>query len=78
MVVCIDSLPVCCLLVQDASVRQFFLTNLKKVKTEEYYWKCNLDGIAGSMQQLKSFPVFTKPFTGHTLFVGGSKSQYIT
>ena len=69
---------VCCLLLQDVRVRRFFLTNLKRTETGEYYWKCNLDGIAESMPQLKSFPVFTEPFTGGTLFVGGSKSHYIT
>lgn len=72
------AIKLCCLLAQDAGVRQFFLTNLKRSKAGEYHWKCYLDGIAESMQQLKSFPVFTKPFTGHTLFVGGSNSHYIT
>ncbi|KAK6184361.1 hypothetical protein SNE40_006846 [Patella caerulea] len=64
------------LVVQSAGVRQFLLTNL--VEEEGHYkWRLNLDAIIGNFQQILEFPKYNTTFDRATLFIGGTKSQYI-
>ena len=41
-------------------------------------WRFNLEGIADNLHILKDFPEATTQFEGHTLFVGGERSNYIS
>ena len=60
-------------------MRQFLLTNLERSQeTKQYTWRVNLPTIAKSLPVLKTFPHVKKTFTGPSLFLGGSNSNYIT
>ncbi|XP_042686240.1 protein ABHD11 isoform X2 [Centrocercus urophasianus] len=63
--------------VQDPQLRQFLLTNLVEVEGR-YIWRVNLDAISHHFADIMSFPVFHKPYPGPALFLGGSKSPYIS
>lgn len=66
--------------VPDYAVRQFLLTNLVKSRSrgsEGFYWKCNLPVLYRTLPQIADFPQFGSTFAGKTLFVVGSKSNYI-
>ncbi|NWX91805.1 ABHDB protein, partial [Nothoprocta pentlandii] len=63
--------------VQAAELRQFLLTNLVEVEGR-HVWRVNLDAIAHHLPDIMNFPVFHKPYPGPTLFLGGSKSPYIS
>ena len=66
-------------LVQDTTLRQFLLTNLVFSEGKDIpHWRVNLGVIQASLGQLHNFPHFKKPFEGPTLFIGGSRSQYIS
>lgn len=57
---------------------QHFLAGNLTLKDDRFTWKCNLDTIINTFPVLAHFPEFEKqPYEGKTLFVGGSKSQYI-
>ncbi|NXP15785.1 ABHDB protein, partial [Thinocorus orbignyianus] len=63
--------------VQLPQLRQFLLTNL--VEAEGHYvWRVNLEAISHHLTDIMNFPVFHKPYPGPTLFLGGSKSPYIS
>jgi abhydrolase domain-containing protein 11 len=65
--------------IPDKYVRQFLLTNLERSQeTKQYTWRVNLPTIAKSLPVLKTFPHVKKTFTGPSLFLGGSNSNYIT
>ncbi|NXA35210.1 ABHDB protein, partial [Eudromia elegans] len=63
--------------VQLPELRQFLLTNLVEVEGH-YMWRVNLEAISHHLSDIMSFPVFHKPYPGPTLFLGGSKSPYIS
>ncbi|XP_026717637.1 protein ABHD11 [Athene cunicularia] len=58
-------------------LRQFFLTNLVEVEGR-YLWRMNLEAISHHLADIMDFPVFHKPYPGPALFLGGSKSPYIS
>lgn len=62
------------------TLRQFLLTNLmfSDQSGTPPHWRVNLDVIKASLVQLQGFPHFNEPFEGPTLFIGGSKSEYIS
>ncbi|XP_052544844.1 protein ABHD11 isoform X2 [Tympanuchus pallidicinctus] len=62
---------------RDPQLRQFLLTNLVEVEGR-YIWRVNLDAISHHFADIMSFPVFHKPYPGPALFLGGSKSPYIS
>ncbi|XP_074778842.1 sn-1-specific diacylglycerol lipase ABHD11 isoform X2 [Athene noctua] len=58
-------------------LRQFLLTNLVEVEGR-YLWRMNLEAISHHLADMMDFPVFHKPYPGPALFLGGSKSPYIS
>ncbi|XP_074701435.1 sn-1-specific diacylglycerol lipase ABHD11 isoform X2 [Strix aluco] len=63
--------------VQLPQLRQFLLTNLVEVEGH-YLWRVNLEAISHHLADIMDFPVFHKPYPGPALFLGGSKSPYIS
>ncbi|XP_018416736.1 PREDICTED: protein ABHD11 [Nanorana parkeri] len=63
--------------VEEASVRQFLLTNLVQ-ENENFKWRVNLEAIANHLQDLFHFPDFQEPYPGPVLFLGGANSPYIS
>ncbi len=66
-------------IVQSSSVRDFLLSNLlQSPDNKGMMWRFNLDVIADNMHILKDFPdIRDASFNGHTLFLGGGRSNYI-
>ncbi|XP_077167392.1 sn-1-specific diacylglycerol lipase ABHD11 isoform X2 [Paroedura picta] len=63
--------------IQEPATRNFLLTNL--VSSEgQFKWRVNLEAISHHLDELLSFPDFQTPYLGPTLFLGGTKSQYIS
>lgn len=65
--------------VPEVGLRQFLLTNLAS-RHGHLLWRVNLEAIGHSMPQLTGFPTpdgMTTPYSGPTLFLGGSHSHYI-
>ncbi|XP_067015195.1 sn-1-specific diacylglycerol lipase ABHD11 isoform X2 [Anabrus simplex] len=65
------------ILIPDAGIRQFFLTNLVEVSPGHYKWRVNLEAIARNISQLCSFPPTASSFDKPTYFIGGADSDYI-
>lgn len=69
----------CVALVQVMTLRQFLLTNLVfSDRGSAPHWRVNLDVIKASLDQVRGFPHFREPFQGPALFIGGSRSHYIS
>ncbi len=64
--------------VPDAAVRSFLLQNL--VPGEAPQWRIGLAGIADAMAEIEGWPDFPAgaAFLGPTLFINGSRSDYVT
>ncbi|HYG90199.1 MAG TPA: alpha/beta fold hydrolase [Azospirillum sp.] len=63
--------------VPEAPLRSFLLQNLV-MGQGRFHWRINLDAIAAGMDDLIGFPdLGNARFDGPTLFLGGSKSDYI-
>jgi pimeloyl-ACP methyl ester carboxylesterase len=62
--------------VPEAGVRAFLLQSLA-VAGGQASWKLNLDALAAEMPRIMGFPDAGAPFTGPTLFVTGSASDYV-
>nr|XP_056721311.1 protein ABHD11 [Euleptes europaea] len=63
--------------VQEPAIRNFMLTNL--VSSEgQFVWRVNLEAVSHHLDEIMSFPDFQTPYSGPTLFLGGSKSGYIS
>ena len=59
-------------------MRHFLASNLI-VKEDQFQWRCNLDSIINSFHDIASFPSFdNEQYYGRALFVGGTRSKYIT
>ncbi|NWX14311.1 ABHDB protein, partial [Aegotheles bennettii] len=63
--------------VQLSQLRQFLLTNLVEVEGH-YVWRVNLEAISHHLADIMNFPTFHKPYPGPALFLGGSRSPYIS
>ncbi|NWH70534.1 ABHDB protein, partial [Piaya cayana] len=63
--------------VQLPQIRQYLLTNLVDVQGR-YVWRVNLEAISNHLADIMNFPMFHKPYPGPALFLGGSKSPYIS
>jgi pimeloyl-ACP methyl ester carboxylesterase len=64
-------------MLQNFSIRQFLLKNLKRNKDGTFTWKINLDVIDRNIQNLVVEISADRPFKGKTLFIAGEKSDYI-
>ncbi len=58
------------------NLRRFLLKNLGRAADGTFAWKINLAGLAQSYPHLRT-PVTGPPYPGPTLFLRGSKSEYI-
>ncbi|KAJ1654789.1 hypothetical protein IWQ61_005338 [Dispira simplex] len=66
--------------VPDITVRQFLLTNYKRNPGDShYYFRVPLDTLLRSLPELGAFPAdeSANPFTKPTLFIFGSRSDYV-
>ncbi|XP_063002817.1 sn-1-specific diacylglycerol lipase ABHD11 [Elgaria multicarinata webbii] len=63
--------------IQEPTIRQFLLTNLVYAE-DRFVWRVNLDAISQHLNELLGFPDFQAPYLGPALFLGGSKSGYIS
>ncbi len=59
------------------AVRDFLLTNLQRDESGKFTWRINLPVITEYFAQLTGWPDITKTFSGKTLFIKGSESQYM-
>lgn len=57
-------------------VRQFLLKNLSRKPEGGFSWKINLKGITENLEDVLGDPVHGSPFSGPTLFLMGSRSDY--
>ena len=57
--------------------RAFFMLNLIR-KNERLTWKINLEALKSHMDDIMNFPKVDTEFNKPTLFVAGSKSDYIS
>lgn len=61
---------------QEASIRQFLLTNLVEVDGR-ISWRVNLDVLAQHLDKILTFPQQLESYSGPTLFVLGGNSTYV-
>lgn len=68
-------------IISEKSLRDFLITNLVKAESGEFKWRINLNTLDRCFQKgVAEFPDVLKmglKFEGHTLFIGGSKSDYL-
>ncbi len=64
--------------VSDAAVVQFLSLSLKRDTEGRYVWRLNRAGLEAGYDQLRGALDADKPFYGKTLFIRGSKSNYVT
>jgi pimeloyl-ACP methyl ester carboxylesterase len=62
--------------IPDQTLRQFLLQNLE-LRNNALHWRLNLDAINTQIDSLSDFPEVMAPYDGPTLFVYGSRSNYI-
>lgn len=63
--------------ISDLGVRQFILKNLTRDKNNNYTWKINLDVLERNIENIGAGLSEGQRFEKPTLFIGGSKSNYI-
>jgi len=63
--------------IPDERVRQFILTNLKRLAGGHYVWKVNLDVLRAKHEEVTKAQVSAHPFPGPALFIRGGKSDYV-
>jgi len=63
--------------IPDTMVRNFLLMNLGIDSESKYYWKPNLNYIEKELPKLREFNPKGKHFDGNTLFISGTRSNYI-
>lgn len=66
-------------IISEKSLRDFLITNLAKTESGEFKWRINLDTLEKCFQEgIAKFPnVEGLKFEGETLFIGGTKSDYL-
>ena len=66
--------------IDDPFERAFLLKNLQRVTGvgKGFQWKCNLREIARQYLNIAGFPELAKSYSGETLFIRGSDSNYVT
>merc|ERR1712035_20491 len=66
------------LVVKDAGVMAFLMTNFTKDKeTGKYSWKANIHALCSQIEQIAKFPVYDHSFDNPTMFLKGEKGDYI-
>lgn len=66
-------------IIDDLSLRNFLITNLAKSDSGEFVWRINLETLEKDFEEeVANFPVEDgMRYDGPTLFIGGSKSDYL-
>lgn len=66
-------------IIDDLSLRNFLITNLAKTDKGEFVWRINLETLERCFEEnIVKFPVDDgMRYDGPTLFIGGSKSDYL-
>jgi abhydrolase domain-containing protein 11 len=66
-------------IIKEKSLRDFLITNLVKTESGDFKWRINLETLNRCFQDgVAKFPnVEGMRFDGPTLFIGGSKSDYL-
>lgn len=66
-------------IISEKSLRDFLITNLAKSNNGDFRWRINLETLERCFDEgVANFPdVAGKTFDGPTLFIGGSKSDYL-
>lgn len=66
-------------IISEKSLRDFLITNLSKTKEGGFRWRINLETLEQCFEEgVVNFPDVTGlKFDGPTLFIGGSKSDYL-
>eukprot|EP00127_Corallochytrium_limacisporum_P007460 Clim_evm5s252 gene=Clim_evmTU5s252 len=61
------------------TITQFLLTNLAKDdETDQFYWRSNVPAILKNLPHVADWLEIDTTYDGPTLFLGGSKADYIT
>lgn len=63
--------------IEDISVRQFLLKNLRRTGDDGLAWQLNLDAIASSYDLIRGGLDAFSTFEGPTLFIRGGRSPYV-
>ena len=63
--------------ISNVGVRQFILKNLDRKKDRSFEWKLNIGAIEKAIEQASEGIERKVSFNGNTLFIAGSKSDYI-
>ena len=63
--------------VTNVGIRQFLLKNLYWVTKEQLGFRCNLDVLSGSMEEIGENISTAAQYNGPTLFLRGDRSEYI-
>lgn len=64
--------------IPEPGVRQFLLKSLYQDEDNEWRWRFNLEGIAAHYEAIRSWPSTDLEFTKDTLFIKGSRSDYLS
>lgn len=66
-------------IISEKSLRDFLITNLAKTETGEFKWRINLETLNECFHEgIANFPdVQSLKYEGETLFIGGTKSDYL-
>lgn len=65
-------------IISEKSLRDFLITNLAKTESGEFKWRINLETLENCFPEIAKFPnVDNHKFEGQTLFIAGTKSDYL-
>ena len=65
-------------IISEKSLRDFLITNLAKAEDGSFRWRINLETLDKCFGEISNFPdVGNLSFVGETLFIGGTKSDYL-
>ena len=63
--------------IPSSATRQFVMKNLKRNEDNSFRWKIHLEALHKNMDELNREIVSETPYPGATLFIKGSRSDYI-
>lgn len=65
-------------IITEPGIRQFLLKSLYQDDKSNWQWRFNLEGIAAHYDAIRSWPDTDLEFTKDTLFIKGSRSDYLS
>lgn len=63
--------------IEEPGVRQFLLKSLYQAEPGQWQWRFNIENLADSYEDIRSFPTLTAQFDGPVLFIKGGRSDYL-